>query len=305
MTRPGAVHPILSFAIECIDDADRARLLQHVKDLIRSRPEFKIAVEEFETGLIVSGEDELQLMQIREQAPGCNAATIGDLKVNYKETIRRSAEAEGKYIRQTGGKGNYGHCWLRIEPNEPGTGYEFINDVKGDAIPKEYIKPIDQGIQGAMKRGILAGYPMVDVKVTLFDGSYHEGDSNEMAFKFAGSIACKEAARKASPVLLEPVMAVEVTVPEEFMGMIIGDINTRRGRIVGIEHVPGSQVIKAIIPLAEALSSSALGRPRYAMRYAGCEPVPSHGDFGDDAAAFAKKPAGPRPSAGSAADSEA
>ncbi len=152
------------------------------------------------------------------------------------------AEAEGKYIRQTGGSGNYGHCKLRIEPNTPGAGYEFINAIKCGSVPKEYIKPIDQGVQGAIELGILAGYPLVDIKVTLYDGSYHEVDSNEMAFKFAGSIAFKEAARKASPVLLEPVMAVEVTVPEEHMGAIIGDINSRRGRIEGMEHVGGSQV---------------------------------------------------------------
>ena len=173
--------------------------------------------------------------------------------VAFRETIRKAAEAEGKYIRQTGGSGNYGHCWLRVEPNAPGEGYEFINEIKGGVVPKEYIKPIDQGVQGAMELGILAGFPMVDVKVTLFDGSYHEVDSNEMAFKFAGSIAFKEAARKAHPVLLEPVMAVEVTVPEEFMGVIIGDINSRRGRIEGMEHAGGSQVIKAMVPVAELL----------------------------------------------------
>lgn len=301
MTSPGAGHGILSFAIEGIDQAGLAQLRQHLKACLQSRPEFRVAVDELERGLLISAEDELQVTEIREELLGDNGALIGNVMVNYKETIRRPAEGEGKYIRQTGGSGNYGHCRLRIEPNERGRGYEFISEIKGDVIPKEYIKPIDQGIQGAMKPGILAGYPMVDVKVTLFDGSYHEGDSNEMAFKFAGSIAYKDAARKASPVLLEPVMAVEVTVPEEFMGMIIGDINMRRGRIVGIEHVPGSLVIKAIIPLAEALSSSAQGRPRYAMRYAGYEPVPSHGDFGNDAAGFAKKPAGPKPSAGSAA----
>jgi elongation factor G len=204
---------------------------------------------------------------------------ITNLKVLFVETIRRKAEAEGKYIRQTGGSGNYGHCWLRIEPNEPGKGHEFVNDVEGGAVPKEYIKPIDQGVQGALELGILAGFPMVDVKVTLFDGSYHEVDSNEMAFKFAGSIAFKEAARKASPVLLEPVMAVEVTVPEEHMGTIIGDINSRRGRIEGMEHLAGSQVIKAIVPLSGLLASRPGWLLECPMVFAGYQEVPRRGGF--------------------------
>jgi elongation factor G len=154
-------------------------------------------------------------------------ANVGEPKVAFRETIRKKAEAEGKYIKQTGGSGNYGHCKLRIEPNEPGAGYEFINAIKSGSVPKEYIKPIDQGVQGAIELGILAGYPLVDIKVTLYDGSYHEVDSNEMAFKFAGSIAFKEAARKASPVLLEPVMAVEVTVPEEHMGTWIAWVDRK------------------------------------------------------------------------------
>jgi elongation factor G len=205
---------------------------------------------------------------------------VGEPKVAFRETIRKKAEAEGKYIRQTGGSGNYGHCKLRIEPNEPGKGYEFINEIKSGSVPREYIKPIDQGVQGAIELGILAGYPMVDIKVTLYDGSYHEVDSNEMAFKIAGSIAFKEAARKASPVLLEPVMAVEVTVPEEFMGVIIGDINSRRGRIEGMEHIGGSQVIKAIVPLKEMfgyvndIRSSTQGRASYSMQFARYEEAP-------------------------------
>jgi elongation factor G len=167
-----------------------------------------------------------------------------------------------------------------VEPNAPGKGYEFINDIKGGVVPLEYIEPIDQGVQGALELGILAGFPIVDVKVTLYDGSYHEVDSNEMAFKFAGSIAFKEAARRASPVLLEPVMAVEVTVPEEQMGTIIGDINSRRGRIEGMEHLAGSQVIKAIVPLSELLSSrSRRGLAEYPMEFAGYVEVPHTGGF--------------------------
>jgi elongation factor G len=207
-------------------------------------------------------------------------ANVGEPRVAFRETIRKPAEAEGKYIRQTGGSGNYGHAKIKIEPNEVGKGYEFSNDIKGGTIPKEYIKPIDQGIQEALEGGILAGYPMVDIKVSLYDGSYHDVDSNEMAFKIAGSMAFKEAARKASPVLLEPVMAVEVTVPEEHMGTIIGDINSRRGRIEGMEHLGGSQVIKAIVPLKEMfgyvndIRSSTQGRASYSMQFAHYEEAP-------------------------------
>ena len=207
-------------------------------------------------------------------------ANVGEPKVAFRETIRKHAEAEGKYIRQTGGSGNYGHCKLRVEPNEPGKGYEFIDAIRGGVVPKEYIKPTEQGIREASHNGVLAGYEMVDFKVTLFDGSYHEVDSNEMAFKIAGSMAFKEAAKKASPVLLEPVMAVEVTVPEEHMGTIIGDINSRRGRIEGMEHAAGSQVIKAIVPLKEMfgyvneIRSSTQGRASYSMQFARYEEAP-------------------------------
>jgi elongation factor G len=276
----GEVHGILSFTLESIDDHDRLHLQQRLNMVVQAHPALRIEVSTLERRLIVRGDDELDLMEIRDElAPHCGSL-ISELKISYKETIRKTAEAEGKYIRQTGGSGNYGHCKLRIEPNEPGKGYEFVNDIKGGVVPKEYIKPIDQGVQGALELGILAGYPIVDVKVTLYDGSYHEVDSNEMAFKFAGSIAFKEAARKASPVLLEPVMAVEVTVPEEFMGTIIGDINSRRGRIEGMEHAAGSQVIKAIVPLKEMfgyvndIRSSTQGRASYSMQFARYEEAP-------------------------------
>ncbi len=207
-------------------------------------------------------------------------ANVGKPQVNYRETIRRNAEAEGKYIRQTGGSGNYGHAKIRVSPNEPGKGYEFSNDIKGGVIPKEYIKPIDQGIQEAMAGGVLAGYEMVDIKVSLYDGSYHDVDSNEMAFKIAGSMAFKEAARKAKPVLLEPVMAVEVTVPEEYMGTIIGDLNSRRGRIEGMEMVGGVQAIKATVPLsnmfgyATAMRGSTQGRANFSMEFKQYEEAP-------------------------------
>jgi len=274
--------PVISVAIEPKTKADQEKMALALSRLADEDPTFKVRTDEDSGQTIISGMGELHLEILvdRMKREHKVEANVGEPKVAFRETIRKAAEAEGKYIRQTGGSGNYGHCKLRVEPNTPGAGYEFINDIKGGVVPKEYIKPIDQGVQGALELGILAGYPIVDVKVTLFDGSYHEVDSNEMAFKFAGSIAFKEAARKASPVLLEPVMAVEVTVPEEFMGTIIGDINSRRGRIEGMEHAAGSQVIKAIVPLKEMfgyvndIRSSTQGRASYSMQFARYEEAP-------------------------------
>jgi elongation factor G len=273
---------VISVAIEPKTKADQEKMGLALARLADEDPTFKVRTDEDSGQTIISGMGELHLEIIvdRMRREHKVEANVGEPKVAFRETIRKKAEAEGKYIRQTGGSGNYGHCWLRIEPNEPGKGYEFSNDIKGGVVPKEYIKPIDQGVQGALELGILAGFPMVDVKVSLFDGSYHEVDSNEMAFKFAGSMAFKEAARKASPVLLEPVMAVEVTVPEEHMGTIIGDINSRRGRIEGMEHQAGSQVIKAIVPLKEMfgyvndIRSSTQGRASYTMQFARYEEAP-------------------------------
>jgi elongation factor G len=273
---------VISVAIEPKTKADQEKMGIALSRLADEDPTFKVHTDEDSGQTIIEGMGELHLEILvdRMRREHKVEANVGEPKVAFRETIRKSAEAEGRYIRQTGGSGNYGHCWLRIEPNEPGKGYEFINAIKGGVIPKEYIKPIDQGVQGALELGILAGFPMVDIKVSLFDGSYHDVDSNEMAFKFAGSIAFKEAARKASPVLLEPVMAVEVTVPEEHMGTIIGDINSRRGRIEGMEHAAGSQVIKAIVPLKEMfgyvndIRSSTQGRASYSMQFARYEEAP-------------------------------
>ena len=273
---------VISVAIEPKTKADQEKMGVALARLADEDPTFKVRTDEDSGQTIISGMGELHLEILvdRMKREHKVEANVGEPKVAFRETIRKHAEAEGKYIRQTGGSGNYGHCWLRVEPNTPGAGYEFVNDIKGGVVPREYIKPIDQGVRGALELGILAGYPIVDVKVTLFDGSYHEVDSNEMAFKFAGSIAFKEAARKASPVLLEPVMAVEVTVPEEFMGVIIGDINSRRGRIEGMEHAAGSQVIKAIVPLKEMfgyvndIRSSTQGRASYSMQFARYEEAP-------------------------------
>ncbi len=273
---------VISVAIEPKTKADQEKMGVALARLADEDPTFKVRTDDESGQTIISGMGELHLEILvdRMKREHKVEANVGEPKVAFRETIRKKAEAEGKYIRQTGGSGNYGHCKLRIEPNTPGAGYEFINAIKSGSVPKEYIKPIDQGVQGAIELGILAGYPLVDIKVTLYDGSYHEVDSNEMAFKFAGSIAFKEAARKANPVLLEPVMAVEVTVPEEHMGVIIGDINSRRGRIEGMEHVGGSQLIKAIVPLKEMfgyvndIRSSTQGRASYSMQFARYEEAP-------------------------------
>jgi elongation factor G len=198
-------------------------------------------------------------------------ANVGAPQVAYKETIRQTADVDHKYARQSGGKGQYGHVKIKVEPNVSGKGYEFINAIVGGAIPKEYIPAVDKGIQGAMKAGVLAGYQVVDVKVTLYDGSYHEVDSSEMAFSIAGSMAFKEAMKKANPCILEPIMKVSVIVPEDYMGDVIGDLNSRRGQIQGMEARPGSQQINALVPLSEMfgysndLRSKTQGRGQYSM----------------------------------------
>jgi elongation factor G len=250
--------------------------------LAQEDPTFKVHTDPDSGQTIISGMGELHLEIIvdRMMREYKVEANVGKPQVAYRETIRKHSEAEGKYIRQTGGRGQYGHAKIKLDPQPPGMGYEFVNDIVGGSVPKEFIKPIDQGIQEALEGGVLAGYPVVDVKVTLYDGSYHDVDSNEMAFKIAGSMAFKEAARKASPVLLEPVMAVEVVTPEDYAGAIMGDLSSRRGRIEGMEHRAGSQVIKAIVPLAEMfgyathMRSSTQGRAEYSMHFARYEETP-------------------------------
>jgi elongation factor G len=208
-------------------------------------------------------------------------ANVGKPQVAYRETITRSVESEGRYIRQTGGRGQYGHCWLRLHPQEPGTGFEFENAVVGGVIPKEFINPIQKGIEEAMQGGVLAGFPMVDLKVEVFDGSYHDVDSSEMAFKIAGSLGFKEGCARAHPVLLEPVMNVEVVTPEPFMGDVIGDLNSRRGKIQGMNPRAGAQVITGQVPLAEMfgyatdLRSKTQGRATYTMQFGHYAQVPS------------------------------
>jgi elongation factor G len=274
--------PVISVAVEPKTKADQEKMGMALAKLAQEDPTFKVHTDPDSGQTIISGMGELHLEIIvdRMMREYKVEANVGKPQVAYRETIRKKSEAEGKYIRQTGGKGQYGHAKIRLEPQVPGTGYEFVNDTTGGSVPKEFIKPIDQGIREAMEGGILAGYEMVDVKAILYDGSYHDVDSNEMAFKIAGSMAFKEAARKASPVLLEPVMAVEVVTPEDYAGVIMGDLSSRRGRIEGMEHRAGSQVIKAIVPLAEMfgyathMRSSTQGRAEYSMHFARYEEAP-------------------------------
>jgi elongation factor G len=274
--------PVISVAVEPKTKADQEKMGMALGRLAQEDPTFKVHTDPDSGQTIISGMGELHLEIIidRMMREYKVEANVGKPQVAYRETIRRNSQGEGKYIRQTGGRGQYGHAKIRLEPQPPGTGYEFVNDVVGGSVPKEFIKPIDQGIKEAMEGGVLAGYEMVDVKAILYDGSYHDVDSNEMAFKIAGSMAFKEAARKASPVLLEPVMAVEVVTPEDYAGVIMGDLSSRRGRIEGMEHRAGSQVIKAIVPLAEMfgyathMRSSTQGRAEYSMHFARYEEAP-------------------------------
>jgi elongation factor G len=274
--------PVIEVAVEPKTKADQEKMGLALGKLAQEDPTFNVRTDIDSGQTIIAGMGELHLEIIvdRMMREYKVEANVGKPQVNYRETIRAKSEAEGKYIRQTGGSGNYGHCKIRISPNESGKGYEFSNDIKGGTIPKEYIKPIDQGIQEAMQGGVLAGYEMVDVKVSLYDGSYHEVDSNEMAFKIAGSIAFKEAARKAKPVLLEPVMAVEVIVPEDYMGAIIGDLSSRRGRIEGMEMVGNTQAIRATVPLstmfgyATHMRGATQGRANYSMQFKQYEEAP-------------------------------
>ena len=265
--------PVIDIAVEPKTKAEQDKMAITLQKLAEEDPTFKVSTNQ-ETGqTIIAGMGELHLEIIvdrllREYKVEAN---VGAPQVAYKETIRKSVEQDTKYARQSGGKGQYGHVKIRVEPNESGKGYEFVNEIVGGAIPKEYIPAVDAGIQGAMEAGVMAGYPVVDVKVTLYDGSFHEVDSSEMAFKIAGSMAFKEACRKANPALLEPIMKVDVIVPEDYMGDVIGDLNARRGQIQGMEARPGAQQIDALVPLSEMfgyatdLRSRTQGRGQYSM----------------------------------------
>jgi elongation factor G len=276
--------PVISIAIEPKSKADQEKLGLSLQKLATEDPSFRVRTDE-ETGqTIISGMGELHLEIIvdrllREFNVGAN---VGKPQVAYKETIRRPVEQQGKFIRQTGGRGQYGDVWIKLEPQQPGAGFEFVDAVKGGSIPREYIPAVEKGVKEATENGALAGYPIVDVKVTLFDGSYHDVDSSEIAFKIAGSMAFKEATRKASPVLLEPIMSVEVVVPEDFMGDVIGDLNSRRGKVLGMDTRPAAQAIDARVPLAQMfgyatdLRSMTQGRATYTMQFSHYEPVPAN-----------------------------
>ena len=274
--------PVISVAVEPKTKADQEKMGNALQRLAEEDPTFKVHTDPESNQTIISGMGELHLDIIvdrmrREFNVDC---TVGKPQVAYRETIRKSVESEGKFIRQTGGHGQYGHCWLRLEPMEPGKGFEFANEVVGGVIPKEFINPIQTGVEAALEDGVVAGYPMVDIKVTVYDGSYHDVDSSEMAFKVAGSMAFKDGAKKADPVLLEPYMAVEVDVPEEYMGDVIGGLNSRRGRIDGMETENGESRIKGFVPLSEmfgyatGLRSSTQSRGTFTMTFDHYEEVP-------------------------------
>jgi len=276
--------PVIQIAIEPKTKTDSDRLSESLSKLSDEDPTFKVSTDE-ETGqTLIAGMGELHLEIIvdRLKREFKVDANVGKPQVAYKETIRKKVQQEGKFIRQSGGRGQYGHVWIEIEPNEKGKGYIFENAIVGGVIPKEYIPAVSQGIQEAMKNGVLAGYPMEDIKAKLFDGSTHEVDSSEMAFKIAGSIAFKEAAKKADPVLLEPIMEVEVVTPDEYMGEVMGDLNSRRGRIEGIFQRADAQVIKALVPLAEmfgyatVLRSITQGRAIYTMQFSHYDETPQN-----------------------------
>jgi elongation factor G len=274
--------PVISIAIEPKTKADQEKLGISLQKLASEDPSFRVRTDE-ETGqTIISGMGELHLEIIvdRMMREFKVEANVGKPQVAYRETITRKAKVEGKFVRQSGGRGQYGHVWIEIEPQEPGKGYEFIDAVKGGVIPREFIPAVDKGIREAMDTGVLAGFPMVDFKVTLIEGSYHDVDSSEMAFKIAGSMAFKEGCAKAGAVILEPIMSVEVVVPEDYMGEVIGDLNSRRGRIMGMESRGGAQVVASMVPLAQMfgystdLRSATQGRATYSMTFDHYEQAP-------------------------------
>ena len=268
--------PVISQAVEPKTKADQEKMGVALRRLAQEDPSFRVHSDEESGQTIISGMGELHLEILvdRMKREFSVEASVGKPQVAYREAIKKAVEVEGKFIKQTGGKGQYGHVWLKVEPNLPGKGYEFVDAIKGGTVPREYIPAVQKGVVDATKSGVLAGYPVVDIKVTLFDGSYHDVDSNENAFKMAGSMAFKDGMRKASPVLLEPMMAVEVETPEDFMGNVVGDLSSRRGMIQGMDdQVGGIKVVKAEVPLAEmfgystTLRSLSQGRATYTMEF--------------------------------------
>ncbi len=276
--------PVISVAIEPKTKADQEKMGMALSRLAQEDPSFRVRTDEESGQTIIAGMGELHLDIIvdrmkREFKVECG---VGAPQVAYRETIKKSVEQEGKFVRQSGGRGQFGHVWLKIEPRQPGEGYEFVNAIVGGVVPKEYIPAVDKGIQEQMQNGVIAGYPVVDVKVTLFDGSYHEVDSSEMAFKIAGSMGFKEGARKAQAVLLEPVMSVEVETPEDYMGDIMGDLSRRRGNLQGVDDAFGSKLVRAEVPLSEMfgyatqLRSMSQGRANYSMEFSKYAEAPAN-----------------------------
>ncbi|MDD4723086.1 MAG: elongation factor G [Acidaminococcaceae bacterium] len=276
--------PVISVAVEPKTKADQEKMGVALQKLAEEDPTFRVHTDPESSQTIISGMGELHLdiivdRLLREFKVGC---TVGNPQVAYRETIRKTVKSEGKFVRQSGGKGQYGHCWLELTPLEPGEGFKFTNKTVGGSIPKEYIGPVEAGVKEAMENGVLSGFPMVDIGVTVYDGSYHEVDSSEMAFKIAGSMGFKAGALKANPTILEPYMKVEVVVPEEYMGDVIGDLNSRRGRIEGMEARNGAQVINAFVPLSEMfgystdLRSKTQGRGNYSMEVDHYEDIPKN-----------------------------
>jgi elongation factor G len=275
--------PVISVAVEPKTKADQEKMGIALSKLAQEDPSFRVHTDEESGQTIISGMGELHLEIIvdRMKREFKVEANVGAPQVAYRETIRKSVEQEGKFVRQSGGRGQYGHVWLRLEPKEPGSGYEFVNEIVGGVVPREYIPAVDKGIREQLQNGVIAGFPVVDVKVSLFDGSYHEVDSSEMAFKIAGSMGFKEGARKASPVLLEPIMKVEVVTPEDYMGDVMGDLNRRRGMVQGMEDAPAGKIVRAEVPLAEMfgyatdLRSATQGRATYSMEFSKYSEAPA------------------------------
>jgi elongation factor G len=274
--------PVISVAVEPKTKADQEKMGVALQRLAKEDPSFRVSTDQESGQTIIAGMGELHLEIIvdRMKREFKVEANVGKPQVAYRETIRGKVEQEGKFVRQSGGRGQYGHVWLKLEPNETGKGYEFINDVVGGAIPREYVPAVDKGIREACETGVIAGYPVVDVKITLFDGSYHDVDSSEMAFKIAGSIGFKEGFRRAKPVLLEPIMKVEVVTPEEYSGDVIGDLNRRRGQILGMDETPSGKAITAEVPLSEmfgyatTVRSMSQGRATFTMEFGKYTEVP-------------------------------
>jgi elongation factor G len=267
--------PVIHVAVEPKTKLDQEKMGIALNRLAQEDPSFRVRTDEESGQTIISGMGELHLEIIvdRMKREFGVEANVGAPQVAYREAIRKLVDVEGKFIKQSGGRGQYGHVWIKMEPNEAGKGFEFVDAIKGGTVPREYIPAVQKGLEETLPNGVLAGFPVVDVKVTLFDGSYHDVDSNENAFKMAASIAFKDGMRKASPVLLEPMMAVEVETPADFMGNVVGDLSSRRGMIQGMDDLPGLKLVRAEVPLAEmfgyatSLRSATQGRATYTMEF--------------------------------------